>query len=274
MSNQKIQECEYPKIKEYYLSGMSAAQIGKLYCVANNTILTILKKLNVKIRSVSQSTSKYDLNENYFNAIDSTNKAYILGLIYSDGCIYINETIKSYKLSITLQEEDLDVLEKVKKELEYSGPIYFKKTSPNRKDAYTLCINNKMIVESLLRLGVTPRKSYTVEFPIWLEHKYIPHFIRGYIDGDGHIDKSQINFVSTKMMCEPFKSYMEETYKLTSSIRKRITKNTTDLFETWSIYSYDKKCWFANWIYKDADIYMDRKHDSCIKYRYLNVNNL
>lgn len=45
-----------------------------------------------------------------FSDIDTPEKAYILGLIYSDGCVMIHSS-GSYKTTITLNEDDLYLLE-------------------------------------------------------------------------------------------------------------------------------------------------------------------
>lgn len=35
---------------------------------------------------------KYTVNENYFQSLDSPEKAYILGFLYADGCNYIRHS--------------------------------------------------------------------------------------------------------------------------------------------------------------------------------------
>jgi intein-encoded DNA endonuclease-like protein len=40
--------------------------------------------------------------------------------------------------------------------------------------------------EDLLKLGMTPQKSRTLEFPD-VPTKYLRHFVRGYFDGDGNV---------------------------------------------------------------------------------------
>ena len=59
---------------------------------------------------------KYNVNDNYFDVIDNQNKAYILGFLYADGCNYKNGYFK-----IDLQEEDKNMLEVFKKELNFEG---------------------------------------------------------------------------------------------------------------------------------------------------------
>ena len=49
-----------------------------------------------------------------------------------------------------------------------------------------LKINSTKLCKDLINLGVTERKSLVCKFPN-IEEKLIPHFIRGYFDGDGNI---------------------------------------------------------------------------------------
>ena len=70
----------------------------------------------------------------------------------------------------------------------------------HNQELYTLTIGNKVMINDLLLLGLTPNKSLDVKFPILNKDLY-SHFIRGYFDGDGCIcllsNKSwHINFCS------------------------------------------------------------------------------
>ena len=72
---------------------------------------------------------KYDVNDNYFDIIDSQEKAYIFGLFYADACNYeYNGRIK-----IDLQEDDKEILEIIKDKLEYTGTLkcYYVKYKKN-----------------------------------------------------------------------------------------------------------------------------------------------
>ena len=51
----------------------------------------------------------YKIDETYFDKIDTEYKAYILGLIYADGCIKQPKGNRQKQLSIVLQEEDKDI---------------------------------------------------------------------------------------------------------------------------------------------------------------------
>ena len=53
----------------------------------------------------------YKVNENYFEKIDTPEKAYILGFFYADG--YNNE--ETGALEFVQKEERIDILEQIKK---------------------------------------------------------------------------------------------------------------------------------------------------------------
>lgn len=66
-----------------------------------------------------KSVTTYD--EYLFDQINTPAKAYFLGLMYADGCVYhtVNSKNKTdYRTSICLQETDKTILERFRKELE------------------------------------------------------------------------------------------------------------------------------------------------------------
>ena len=130
--------------------------------------------------------NKITFQENYFETIDTEHKAYFLGFIFADGCIHIerpaNRTNPSYVFRIGLNVKDREVIEKLATELQY--PLekisFVKSTNSN-----ALKIRNKKLFEDLYSHGVRPNKTVVgVEIPN-LPNELIPHFIRGYFDGDG-----------------------------------------------------------------------------------------
>jgi hypothetical protein len=130
---------------------------------------------------------------NYFNEINTQEKAYILGLLYADGC---NST-ESRTINIALKEDDLNILIKIKNAIKASQEIKLRKRSLEksnigyqRKDMYKLSITDKQISEDLTKWGCVKAKTFKLKFPYFLQKELIKHFIRGYFDGDGCINKS------------------------------------------------------------------------------------
>lgn len=62
---------------------------------------------------------KYNVDDNFFNSIDNQYNAWLLGLLYADGCVYENGTIK-----IDLVKDDIDVLEKIKEIIKCDAPLH------------------------------------------------------------------------------------------------------------------------------------------------------
>lgn len=131
----------------------------------------------------------HSLNENFFESIDSEAKAYILGFIIADGCLYKN----LHTVSIAIIQSDRQILEDIALSVGYTGEVRF---LPRKEgdgyggdDRVRLRLNSVKMVQDLKKLGLTPSKSFTARLPSIpqeLEH----HLIRGLWDGDGHIGKS------------------------------------------------------------------------------------
>lgn len=140
---------------------------------------------------------KYIENEYYFNVIDSTAKAYIIGFIAADGSLVKASKGSTYYLTITIKYEDRAVLDFIQKELKSSYKLLdIKKISYGKKIHHIrLQFSNKIITSDLMRYGILPKKSLTMtniieNIPI----EYRDAFIIGYFDGDG-----SVSFVSNSI---------------------------------------------------------------------------
>ena len=66
----------------------------------------------------------YSFNEHYFDIIDSADKAYLLGFICTDGCLYKREGHQG-QLSISLKDQDEEILQHFKESLSSNHPIRY-----------------------------------------------------------------------------------------------------------------------------------------------------
>ncbi|MEK7634948.1 MAG: LAGLIDADG family homing endonuclease [Patescibacteria group bacterium] len=111
--------------------------------------------------------------------------AYVLGYVYADGTLINCDYIRALYLSIT--STDKDSPERIKKMMGSEHNITKNKSLFLKgKTFYTLKIGNHKIYNDLIKHGLYPNKSLTVQFPN-IPNKYLNHFIRGYFDGDGCI---------------------------------------------------------------------------------------
>ena len=123
---------------------------------------------------------KHEINFNFFKTL-SPQVAYILGLIAADG----NICHSGRAHTLHLASDDKDIIEKVKLLMDYGGPIHEKKRN-NGKISYSLRICDKTIFTDLQNLGITERKSFSIQPPM-LSKTLISHYVRGYFDGDGTV---------------------------------------------------------------------------------------
>lgn len=133
----------------------------------------ILRKNGIEKRNLG---SRGIIREDYFEVIDTPEKAFLLGFIMADGSIRRDLN----QLTITQKESELWwVLNMIR---DFIQP-----------DAKTLTIHNRKICYDLFEKGIIPNKTYestahTID-SLWesVPEQYKPDFLRGLLDGDGSI---------------------------------------------------------------------------------------
>lgn len=121
---------------------------------------------------------KYKLNENFFETINSEDKAYFLGFLFADG--YINEKINM--VDLTIHNKDKEILDKFIVCLYPEG----RPLKTIRNNYLRLVINSPILVNDLIKHGCVQAKTFKLKFPA-IPDTFQRDFIRGYFDGDGSI---------------------------------------------------------------------------------------
>ncbi len=198
-----------------------------------------------------------NFNDDYFEKIDTEDKAYFLGLLFADGNVYL----KRYRVQITLANEDAYILTKFAECINYSGKLY------SDRGLYSkLILPSKKMCEDLILLGCTANKSLTLKFPDKVPSELLHHFIRGYFDGDGHISKHKklikpyyyINITST----EEFIIILKDIFaKNNIDVGKSYKRYKNKEISAHTIYVKNKSAkQFVDYVYKNATIFLNRKH--------------
>ena len=260
----------------YVNKRMGMANIGKEIGASPSTVMRILHGANVHIRTDREQALKYSVDENYFETIDDEHKAYWFGLMYSDGFIQKARKYNSRKIGISLNIEDKPLLEKFKEDLKFTGDVKEYKVSSGFKVGAPYCrllISNEKLASDLESKGCVEQKSTILKFP---ENKVISndlmwHFLRGFIDGDGSIMLKHretgcpdfvIGITSTKEMLEGIKKFLgKENLKLSQRYPDR-NNNIYSLQIGGNFQAAD----ICRNLYKDATIFMERKHDKYIQF--------
>jgi len=221
-----------------------------------SSIACLLNREGLKGKRKENHFRKYDINQYYFDKIDCEEKAYFLGFLCADGCNHMNNT----KVSMFLKESDKEVLVKLNNLLQPDKPLTFcRKTSGT--DQYGLQISNKRISDRLNELGCIPRKTFNLDLPTTeqVPEELFKDYLRGFFDGDGWLGEKDISITSSTLFCEKLSDFLLEKFNIKTRIRYK-NKVAELCFSRYDI------CLFLNWIYKDSNIYLNRKYQKYLQF--------
>lgn len=249
-----------------YKKGETIRNIASSHNVDPRTVSSFLKQFGINIKK-PHPPKIYSVKEDIFQNIDTEEKAWMLGFIYADGYIDSSKT----KLKFTLAEKDKDVLEKIKSILRSNSPIKRKEGRQIKGTDYfgsstvTLMISNAQICQDLEKHGAFYKKSLKLQFPLFLKDELIRHFIRGYFDGDGSITFGRHDF--PKISIASNKEFLEGIHDilLKENITSNIYASNRSKVNSLEINAKSSVEKFLNYIYKDSNIFMERKYQ---RYKY------
>lgn len=254
-------------VKTYY-NDMSTKDIAR---ILNRTVNAV----QLKAERLGLKKSPYSCNHRFFQNIDTEDKAYWLGFIYADGWITKRSYCDSGVLGIELQAADVIHLKKFNKSICGNYQIMFRERECNLHGSSKLnkmCeikINSKDMYYDLINIGVTSDKSYTMQLPD-IPNELMRHFIRGYFDGDGclymkHTKKSinqRCSFYSVSSdFINGLRKYLYEECSINSYVYQRDPQQ--DGYKICNVLEIGGGKYtdiFLDYIYKDANIYLDRKY--------------
>lgn len=173
-------------VTSLYDDGHSPFSISKQLGFGGDAVCNLLKRLGLYQGRRSYCTERhYRLEDRYFECLDNEHKAYWLGFLAADGCVETHRVI-----SLQIKSEDEEHLSRFLKAVGSDKPIYH---SVKKGLSYSrITLNSSRLVADLMKHGVHPQKSLTLRWPD-LPGVLIPHFVRGYFDGDGMWHKSNDN---------------------------------------------------------------------------------
>lgn len=273
------------------------SRAGKKFKISKDTVFSRLKAGKNISDALTQPITpvgahiKLEINEKFFQKIDTKEKSYFLGLMITDGWLSVDgqltipKTKRKYNsFGLGLVHYDRHILESFKKNLGTQSKLVMIKPSKYilngkkywRKTGYVLKIRNKKIVSDLMKKGIVPRKTHKTSFPSnkVIVPKLISHFIRGVFDGDGSISLSkiktkifpQIHFTgASKVFLDKIAKilFQNKVTKKLISVKHQHGKTFRIVFSNkFDLYN------FKNYIYKDsnASIRLKRKFERFKKY--------
>lgn len=268
----KLTQEDIEDICSLYKQGLPACRILEKYndkVVSENSIIKVVRDNGFEVRP--RGTFPNIKNEDFFEIIDTEEKAYILGWLISDGYVIYPKGKKNPFWGITVKSSDKYILERFKEIIGIEKNIVdSKRFRPNRKTKYTyeseLVIISRKMVEDLAKYDIVPRKCKTVTFPSNIRDDLIPHIIRGIFDGDGCIGiNKSVSFTGNQYVISKIQQILEN----------KINLNKVKLFEKEGtfILSFSAKQNvkdFYHYIYDNATIYLTRKKERFEKLEFIN----
>lgn len=249
-----ISEEDKISIRRRYLDGELIKELAIEYKVSGVTLIAAMRDIDPMIEICPRV---YRIKDRHFSVIDTERKAYFLGLLYADGCNRENNVVV-----LSLGEPDQYLVEGLKEELGFGGPLRIINYADHSwKTTHRLELCNKRLSRDLYRLGCVYRKSLILRFPTeeQVPKHLLPHFVRGFFDGDGSIANNrrlEVSMMSSPDFCQGLKTYLETTLNIKAYLKKHHNgKNhvvATNLRASVLVLDH---------IYQDATIYMTRKRD-------------
>lgn len=252
---------DFDRLLSMYESGHSLTEIQTITGYDRRSISRLLKKNNIDIINYQ---NQLRIREDLFESISTEEDAYWLGFILADG--YISD---KGSFEISLKSDDYNHLLKFADYCGFDKSKVVKKQNTNFKDSYRcrIIFSTKHLKDRFNQLGIIPRKSLTVKFPEFIEPHLMRHLLRGYIDGDGGINRysnppkkdgtmsfyNVLYAVGGLEFLNGIKTHFNETLDIDFNIHSKNNHYQMSLVS--------KKANKAIlYLYNDASIYLDRKY--------------
>lgn len=163
---------------------LTAKQVANL--LPNRTHIAIKhKRQQLNMGFEWRGNTKYKLNHDFF-AFVTPLTSYWAGFIAADGNISKTQNC----LRISLKMADKKHLERLKKDLQFTGPIKdtIKKCFDKTYEQALLQVSSKKILFDLKKnFNIIPNKTFKIQPPKFKDISLELAFISGYLDGDGSV---------------------------------------------------------------------------------------
>lgn len=238
-----------------YLQGMTQAQIATKFDCAQTACSKILRLAGITTRSNGATHRKYQVDESFFDVVDTEDKAYWLGFLTADA------TILEKGLIVALKQSDINHLGKLRTALGSAHPIKNEVVSVNGKMHQTcrIFIGSHRLAASLSALGVASRKSAICKPCHSIPEYLVVHYWRGVFDGDGFICPNQgkkwiVGMVGTYDIAEGFRVFLSACI----SSHAQVLPHHNIFTIRFSGASLSRRV--LQYLYQDSTVYLDRKY--------------
>jgi hypothetical protein len=264
--NKRITADDEKLILNAYRSGKTGRQILSLLSDRFKTTKTVYDIIHKYGDSTRKSGRRFNVDHFYFSTIDKPEKAYILGLLLTDGWVRSDRP----EIGLQLTIEDRGIIERVKEEWKSGRRLLVLKKNKFRgingkiyqsSPMIRIAVTSVRMKEDLASYGVVPTKTRIVWMP--LLKNYMSDLIRGIIDGDGTISyhgvtgQPCVRFVGSPYLMSQISLFLTMTLGVTYRNPSRVIGSD---FLTYVDYSVKKDVdSIVKYAYNDPCIVIERK---------------
>lgn len=242
-------------IAALYEAGHSTRDIGRMLGHGKSTVNAVVAGNGGKLRKV-EGCERPD----FFDVIDTPEKAYWLGFISADGCIVATARYpEGSHLAVQLAARDRGHLLKLKTALAANAGVHTRAVDGSSSGLTSLSVGSRRLTQALLALGITPRKSATLE-PWDGPADLMPHYWRGMMDGDGSLarksgDLFTVFLCGSEAVIQAFTKWASE---VCGTKAKPYTHSNIWYIAVSGRYQVPK---LVRALYEDAPVSLDRKQE-------------
>lgn len=231
-SNRKVQnEAERSLLLEMVSKGLNNTEIGKRLGINRDTVRTYLNIYDIKRKS---HVPHPNLKANFFESIDTKEKAYWLGFLYADGYVRADGCATVLDLS----DKDIRWIEKFCDIVGVCRDRIVHRTHSTGYQSVSIRIQNREFTTHLISQGCTNAKSKTIRLPSFNTNELDMAFLMGYYDGDGSADSTTICSGSIKFLNDIIDRYRLKfrvyhgksvcTLSLGADLKRQLIRNYPD----------------------------------------------
>lgn len=238
-----------------YGGGESITALATVYGRSFSTMRENLHRWGAAVRRRGPART-HELDESFFQSIDTESKAYWLGFILADGRVW-QTGAGNWVCRVDLAARDATHLQKLATALRSTALV---KLGHARKSAY-LDLCSRQLCDDLRALECGPEKTGQHGMPA-LAEALKRHFYRGYFDGDGSLFISSgswcVDVIGSTKFIREFQQWlmMHVGVSAVRLRRRRCVAAVSSLRYTGSAQVAE----IMALLYTDAAVYLDRKH--------------
>lgn len=201
---------------DYINTNLTQAEIGQKHGICAKTAMNIVKRNDIpereKILSQKRHESYIKCDDNFFEIINTREKAWTIAVITGDGHVTDNKKNWMHHIVMGINVLDIEILEKIKFFMKAEQPIYKYEQllkSGNIFYGAGLTICRKKLWDDIVKLGVTNNKSKECKIPKLIPDEFLSDYIRGLVCSDGNFTINTDNQIMFSI-ASSVKSHLEE----------------------------------------------------------------